>query len=114
MQAKGKNMRVLLDENMPHRLRYDLGDEFDVETVQYRGWDSVRNGDLLALAEESFDALLTTDRGFEHQQPLPDFDIAVVILSAGSNRYEDLAPLIEDTRAALREARPGHAALVSA
>jgi predicted nuclease of predicted toxin-antitoxin system len=106
-------MRVLLDENMHHQLRHDFGDEFEVETVQYRGWDSIRNGDLLELAEASFDAILTADQGIAHQQHLTDYDLAVVILVADSNRYADLAPLIDDACAALRDTRPGHATLVS-
>ena len=31
-------MRVLLDEDIPIRLRFHLGSSFYVETVEYRGW----------------------------------------------------------------------------
>lgn len=87
--------RILFDENTPHRLRHTLGDAFEVETVQYRGWDSERNGDLLRLAEPAFDVLLTTDRSLPYQQNLGDVDIAIVIIVAGGNRYQDLAPLLD-------------------
>lgn len=31
-------MRVLLDENVDHRLEADFNSEFDVETVRGMGW----------------------------------------------------------------------------
>jgi hypothetical protein len=36
-------------------------------TVQRRGWASIKNGKLLALAAGEFDALLTADKGMEYQ-----------------------------------------------
>ena len=53
--------RVLLDENLPHKLR-TLLTECDVFTVAYMQWIGVRNGELLAAAErECFDVLVTSD-----------------------------------------------------
>jgi hypothetical protein len=105
-------MRVLLDKNVHHKLRHALDDEFEVETVQCRGWDGIRNGDLLELAESSFDAMLTAEGSMEHQQNISGFDIAIVILSAHLNRCTDLAPMVRATR--LRDTDPSHATLVSA
>ena len=99
--------RILLDENVHHGLRHDLGDAFEVETVQYHGWDSERNGDLLRLAEPAFDVLLTTDRSLPYQQNLGGVDLAVVVVIAGGNRYEDLAPLVGRIKEALSAAEPG-------
>jgi hypothetical protein len=42
------------------------------------------------LAEGEFDIFLTVDRKLQHQQKLSDFNIAVVVLVAGSNRLADL------------------------
>ncbi len=51
---------------------------------------------------------MTTDKGIPHQQNLTRSDLTIVLLEAKSNSYEDLAPLMERTNAALlREARPG-------
>ena len=41
-------MRVLLDENLPKRLKLDLP-EYDVFTVRAMGWSGVKNGELLKL-----------------------------------------------------------------
>ena len=53
-------MLVLLDENLPHRLRL-LVPGHDVRTVDYQGWKSLSNGELLKVAEDAgFDAPLTS------------------------------------------------------
>jgi hypothetical protein len=56
--------RVLLDENLPRKLRRDLL-EYVVRTVQEEGWTSFRNGELLTRAQHVFDVLLTADRRHE-------------------------------------------------
>jgi hypothetical protein len=72
------------------------------------GWKGKENGELLEAAEKEFEALVTVDRGMPHQQNLARFDLAIVLLEAKSNSYDDLAPLMERANAALlREARPG-------
>ena len=61
------------------------------------GWAGTGNGALLALAADNgFDALLTVDRGFAHQQNLDDLPVPVVILLAASNRPEELRPLVPE------------------
>ena len=60
------------------------------------GWTGRRNGALLRAAEAEFDVLLTMDRNMEHQQNLPQFEIAVVLLLSGSNRLEDTEPLVPE------------------
>lgn len=86
-------MRVLLDECVPRRLKRDLVGH-DVKTAPEMGWASKKNGELLALAAVDFDIFLTSDRNLSHQQNLSAFDIAVIVLVAGSNRFEDLRHLV--------------------
>ncbi len=50
------------------------------------GWAGVKNNQLLALAEAEFDVFITVDRNLSFQQNLPQFDIAVIVLQAPSNR----------------------------
>jgi hypothetical protein len=81
-------VRVLLDECLPRRLKRELiGHE--ARTAPEMGWASKRNGELLALAVGHFDVFLTADRNLSHQQDVATFDIAVVVLIARSNRFED-------------------------
>lgn len=97
--------RVLLDENLPRKLKWAL--EADALTVPERGWGGIKNGQLLRLAAAEFDVLLTMDRGIVHQQNLTGLDICLVVLAAVSNDLDDLLPLAPSINAALRDAKPG-------
>ena len=50
------------------------------------GWSGMRNGELLAAAEDQFDVLITMDQNMQHQQHLPRYDLAVTLLTSVSNR----------------------------
>ncbi len=76
-------MRVLLDEDVPVPLRHSL--EAEAETVIYRGWNGLSNGDLLRRTEAEYDALLTLDANLEDQQNLAQFELAVIVLRAGDD-----------------------------
>ena len=55
-------MKLLLDENLPKRLKQDLSDH-EIYTANERGWTGISNGKLLdLLIEHEFDALLTFDK----------------------------------------------------
>ena len=86
-------MRILLDESVPNRLGALLIGH-TATSVQRRGWTSVKNGKLLALAAQEFDVVLTADRGMEYQQNLATLPVSIVVVVARSNRLEDLAPLV--------------------
>jgi predicted nuclease of predicted toxin-antitoxin system len=43
-------MRVLLDENLPYKLRQLFPESIEVITVGYRGWKGKENGELLRMA----------------------------------------------------------------
>jgi len=106
-------MRVLLDEHLDRRLRNDFGVEFDVITVEYRGWKGAQNGTLLRLAALEFDAFVTMDRGIEHEQAWQTLDLAIVLVSAKTNRYADLKPLIPIIQRVLGNIAPGQLVLIS-
>ena len=103
--------RVLLDENLPHKLR-TLLTECDVFTVAYMQWIGIRNGDLLAAAEdERFDVLVTSDQGFPHQQNIGGRNLAVLLVPAPDwNVVKDHVPRINE---AIETCLPGTFAHVS-
>lgn len=87
-------MKILLDENLPHELRHFLPGH-ESFTVAYMGWAGIENGDLLAKAGEGgFDVMLTKDSGVEYEQHLATLPVAVVVLQAMTNKFEDIRPLI--------------------
>ena len=51
-------MRLLLDENLPKRLKLDFPDQ-EAFTVRDKSWNGIKNGELLRLMlADGFNALL--------------------------------------------------------
>jgi hypothetical protein len=100
-------MRVLLDEQLNRRHRLDFSERIQATTVESQGWKGTKNGLLLRLAEQEFDAFVTMDRGIEYQQNVRQHRLIVVIVAAKTNRYVDVRPLIPLIEQALSNARPG-------
>lgn len=98
--------RVLLDENLPRKLRRDLN-EFSIRTVQEEKWTSFANGELLGRAQDRFDVLLTADRRLEFQQNLPRFNIGIVVILTVSLQYRRIRVAIDEIRHALSVVGPG-------
>ncbi|MEO7313950.1 MAG: DUF5615 family PIN-like protein [Ginsengibacter sp.] len=87
-------MRLLLDENLPKRLKQDFFN-YEVFTVRDKGWNGTKNGELLKLLQDnSFDAILTFDKNLQYQQNFSKYTITVFVLSAKTNRYEELKGLV--------------------
>ena len=99
-------MRVLLDECIDRRLASEIVGH-EVRTVPEAGWAATKNGDLLAVAGNSFDVFVTVDRNLSFQQNVPRFSIAVVVLRARSNRLADLRPLVPRLLEVLPSAKRG-------
>jgi hypothetical protein len=100
-------MRVLLDEQLNHRHRLDFGSWIQATTVEAQGWKGAKNGVLLRLAEQEFDAFITMDRGIEYQQNWQARNLIVIVVSAKTNRYADVKPFISLVEQALSAAQPG-------
>ena len=88
-------MRILLDESLPKEL-VPLLIGHKVATVRSVGWSGVKNGKLLALAADRFDAFVTADRNIEHQQNLAKLQIAIVVLIVSRTRIQNIAPLVPE------------------
>lgn len=85
-----------------------------MKTTPQMGWAGTKNGQLLTLAETEFDVFITIDRNLLFQQNLPQFDIAVIVLQAPSNRLAELKPLVSLVLVILSIAAKGQATVVSA
>lgn len=61
------------------------------------GWSNLTNGELLAVAEESFDLLITTDQQLRFQQNLARRKLRIVVLMTTSwpRIKSDVARVIE-------------------
>jgi len=86
-------MRLLLDENLPKRLKNDFPGH-DIFIVRDKGWNGIKNGELLKLmVANDFDALMTFDKNLQHQQNFSKYTITVFVLSAPINTYMELTKL---------------------
>ena len=106
-------MRILLDENLNWRLERFLPGHV-VKSVQRLGWAGLKNGRLLARAQEEFDVLITMDGAMASQQNLARIRLAIVALRAPSNRLQDTSPLMPKVLALLPTLKPGKVVKVSA
>lgn len=104
-------MRILLDECIDRRFAVEFS-EHEVKTVPRMGWAGVKNGALMKLAEANFDVFITVDRNLSFQQNLPNYDIAVIVLRAVSNRYKDLAPFGPKVLEVITKTNPGSATVI--
>jgi hypothetical protein len=106
-------MRILLDECVPRKLGQRLRPH-DVMTVTQRGWNGIKNGELLRMASKEFDAFLTVDRSIPHQQYVAAINLAVVVVRARSNDINDLLPLVPEILSAIESTSKGDVKFVSA
>ena len=97
-------MKILFDECMPQPLRRRLA-EFEISTAQEMGWGRVKNGDLLKLAEDKFDAFLTSDQQLKYQQNLKGRKLAILVLS--TNRWPQVKAKTQEIIAAVLALKPG-------
>lgn len=87
-------MKVLLDEQLPLKLKYRFMPEIEVSTVRDENWLGEKNGMLIQLAlKNSFSVFITNDHNLHFQQKLAALNILFINLNLPSNRYEDLLPV---------------------
>jgi hypothetical protein len=98
-------MRVLFDQATPVPIRPHL-EGHAVRTAAQQGWDTLKNGDLLAAAEAAgFDLVLTTDKNMRYQQNLAGRKIAVAVLSL--QQWPQLRLHVQRIVEAVNAATPG-------
>lgn len=89
-------MKIFFDQGTPGPLWRSLV-EHEVETAHERGWSQLKNGELIAAAEEAgFDIFVTTDQNLKYQQNLGNRRIAIVVILTTSwpRIRADLAPVL--------------------
>lgn len=107
-------MRVLLDEHEDRKLKRSSDPEHAVATVRERGWSGKKNGELLRLAEPEFDVLVTLDTNMRHQQRLPRYDLAVILITARSNKRSAIEPAMPEVNRLLPVIKVGRLYTVAA
>ena len=98
-------MKLLLDENLPVKLKHRFKEfGWDVFTVKDMQWFGKENGELLQLMiENNFTSFLTTDNNLAYQQNFLNYPLQVVIMIAPDNTYETIMAFIELVKLKLKE-----------
>ena len=97
-------MKVLLDENLDHRLKIHIPNSF---TVFEMGWSSLKNGELLKqLSVDKFSFLLTADLNMPYQQnekKIIDIGLTVIVLQ-GKNEIAEHLKHIDQIKGLIKSA----------
>lgn len=97
-------MKVLFDTNVPRPLRDRLSGH-EITTAQQMAWDTLKNGELLKVAEPLVDVMITTDQNLKYQQNLRERRIAIIVLP--TNYLPEVLALAGKVQAALDKIKPG-------
>ncbi|WP_029277887.1 DUF5615 family PIN-like protein [Pedobacter borealis] len=90
-------MKLLLDENLPKRLKEHFS-EHEIYTVRDMGWNGVKNGELLKLMiADDFHVLITFDKNLQFQQNFAKYTLPIIVLNAFDNTYLTLKELVPQT-----------------
>ena len=99
--------RVLLDENLDKRLKNYFSAELDVTSVPDLGWQSKKNGELLAaMADEGLAYLLTADRNLQFQQNPDKYAVILVVVATHDTRLKNLVSHVSTIETAIVDAQP--------
>lgn len=97
-------MKILFDQGTPVPLRRALS-AHAIATAFEMGWSDLENGALLAAAEGSFDAFVTTDQNLQYQQNRSGRKLAILVLMTTS--WPIIRLHLPDVVSAIDGLRPG-------
>ncbi|MBV8390035.1 MAG: DUF5615 family PIN-like protein [Mucilaginibacter sp.] len=98
-------MKILIDEQLPTKLKYRFADtEFDVYIVRDMGWSGKKNGELLQLmSENNFEVLLTNDKNLYYQQKIEIYSLFILNINTKTNRYDNILLVLNSIKSKLAE-----------
>jgi hypothetical protein len=97
-------VRILLDECVPWPLAKLLSGHECSSPVRL-GWGGIKNGELLSLAEGSFDLFITSDQNLRYQQNLSGRIISILELS--TNDWHSIQESADHITATIQSVSPG-------
>lgn len=101
-------MKLLIDECLPRRVKFlFIEGGHECKAVLEAEFGGKKNGELLSLADKSFDVLITIDRNIRYQQNMRARNIAILIIRVASNDLDDIRPQVPQVLAALETIQSG-------
>ena len=96
-------MKILVDENLPSKIKFDFGVEHQVMSVNDMEWKGMKNGELLRKAiEHDFRIFITMDSGIQYQQNLINLPLIIFLIKAKNNKHQTIQPLISKINEKIR------------
>lgn len=91
-------MKLLLDENLPIKLKYRFIDHgFDSYTVKDMAWLGKKNGELLNLMpEQKFTTFITIEKNLSFQNNFKSYPIQVLVIIARDNTYPTIMDIFDN------------------
>lgn len=100
-------MKILLDENLDQALAR-LPSIHSIDHVVSVGWQGLKNGQLLAKAEEaSYEVFVTADKNLRYQQRMKGRFFAVVVVDVHPNVLTNQLLCMEQIEAVATQLKPG-------
>ncbi len=88
-------MKILLDEQLPVKLKYRFDPSLLVLTVRDMNWLGMKDQELfLKSKNEKFDLFVTNDQNLKYQVNKKNLAFSLIDLDYPSNRYEDLISIV--------------------
>jgi predicted nuclease of predicted toxin-antitoxin system len=105
-------MKLLLDECLPRKLKHEfVGHE--VYTIDEVGFKGLKNGQIIQSAsQDEFEVFVSVDKNIEHQQNKANLPLAILVLSAKTNRLESLLPLMTEALKVLANIQTGEIGII--
>ena|SRR5438105_9810978 len=97
-------MKILFDQGTPVPLRGFLVNH-RVSTAFEMGWSTLKNGELLTIAEDLFDLFITTDQNLRHQQSLAQKRLSILVLP--TTNWPEIRQHIDEVLAATDSIKQG-------
>ena len=84
-------MKILLDEQLPVKLKYRFDPILSVFTIRDMRWLGVKDQNLFVkIKDENFDLFITNDQNLKFQVNKKKMSFSFLDLNFNSNRYDDL------------------------
>lgn len=98
-------MKLLLDENLPVKLKYRFKEAgFETFIVRDKSWLGKENGELLTLMlAEKFTTFVTIDNNLSFQNNFKEYPIQVIVIISKDNTYQTIMEFFSDILAKVSE-----------
>lgn len=81
-----------------------MPESFEVYTTHYLNWSGKKDDELLeAMQKQGFNLLVTSDRNLQHEQPIANYSVSLLVLEMPNNRFNTLKPHIQTIAQAISD-----------